>query len=93
MKIVKISRLSNTNYDPIERCVEVGLDVLELFPMSRSSFMSIGFFYAKEDYYIDVDFEFKQYLTHLEGAIDPMYDTKIRVISILRERKINTLLN
>lgn len=94
MRVFKIKRFDAKDEDYVE--VDVSVLDNDYSPQSKAQFLSIGFFYSDNHYYIDIDYDFVENLSkHSDGKIlyhrNPMFDTKIKIKSILRDRNLKNI--
>lgn len=97
MRAFKIKRYPDIKGDDY---VEIDISVLDddYFPQSKDQFLSIGFFYSDKYYYIDIDYDFSENIATVNDNVlvnhrNPMFDTKEKIKSILRNRKLNKILD
>lgn len=105
MRVFKIKRfLGPKDIDDIDGndYVEVDFSVLDndYSPQSKAQFTSIGFFYSDNHYYIDLDYDFVETISAPsvdDGKMidhrNPMFDTKVKIKSLLRDRKLKNILD
>jgi hypothetical protein len=98
MRVFRIKRFPDI--DKEEDYIEVDISILnnDYYPQSKDQFLSIGFFYSDKYYYIDIDYDFCENIAKINDNVlvnhrNPMLDTKEKIKSILRNRKLNKILD
>lgn len=97
MRVFRIKRFDANDEDYVE--VDVSVLDNDYSPQSKAQFLSIGFFYSDNHYYIDIDYEHIETTSAMsfDGKMidhrNPMFDTKVKIKSILRDRNLKNILD